>query len=139
MKITPLDVGSRRFPRKLRGYDPREVDIFLEMVTQEMDDLIQENRYLTEDVKRKNSELENYREKESLLREAMISAQKMAAEMKDNMLKEAQAVVAQAELEADSIVERARQRMLDYRRDTPGPERGQGPVPGRTPLLAQDL
>ena len=113
MKITPLDVGNHRFPQKWRGYDPKEVEIFLEMVSQEMEELVQENRFLTEEFKRASADLGELKEKESLLKDAMITAQKMSEDMKNNMVKEAQAIVAQAELESDSILRRAHERVID--------------------------
>jgi len=73
MKITPLDVGNHRFPRRWRGYDPGEVDIFLEMVGQEMEEIIQENRYLTEELKKKSAQLSEFKEKEQVLKETMIT------------------------------------------------------------------
>ena len=48
MKITPLDVGNHRFPKRWRGYDPVEVDIFLEMVGQEMEEIDFVNAVLEE-------------------------------------------------------------------------------------------
>jgi len=117
MKITPLDVGNHRFPKKFRGYDRREVDIFLEMVSQEMEELIQENQYLAEEMKKRTQQLNELKEKEHLLQESMLTAQKMSDDMKDNMLKEAQVVVAQAELEAEQIINKGRQRLVQIQDD----------------------
>ncbi len=117
MKITPLDVGNHRFPQRLRGYDPKEVEIFLEMVSQEMEELVQENRFLTEEFKRTSADLSELKEKENLLKDAMITAQRMSEDMKNNMVKEAQAIVAQAELESDSILRRAHERVIDIQDD----------------------
>lgn len=112
MKITPLDVGSHRFPKKWRGYDMRDVEIFLEMVSQEMEEIIQENQFLSEELRRKSSELSEFKEKEQLLKDAMITAQRVAEDMKAHMEKEAQVVVARAELEADQIVAKAHERLM---------------------------
>jgi cell division initiation protein len=117
MKITPLDVGNHRFPRRWRGYDPGEVDIFLEMVGQEMEEIIQENRYLTEELKKKSAQLGEFKEKEQVLKETMITAQRVAGDMKANMVKEAQAIVAQAELEHDVIIRRAQERALELQEE----------------------
>ena len=120
MKITPIDVGNHRFPSRWKGYDPREVDIFLEMVSQEMDELISENRFLTEDLKKKSTELSDYKEKEQILKETMITAQRVADDMKNNMVKEAQAIVAQAELERDGIIRRAQERVIELQEEIEG-------------------
>jgi cell division initiation protein len=117
MKITPLDVGNHRFPQRWRGYDPKEVEIFLEMVSQEMEELVQENRFLTKEFTRASADLSEHKEKETLLKDAMITAQRMAEDMKNNMVKEAQAIVAQAELESDAILRRAHERVIDIQDD----------------------
>lgn len=120
MKITPLDVGHHRFPARWRGYDPREVDIFLEMVSQEMEEIIQENRFLAEELKRKSAELAEHKEREQILKETMITAQRVADDMKNNMVKEAQAIVAQAELESDFIIRRAQERVVEMQAEIHG-------------------
>ncbi len=117
MKITPLDVGNHRFPKRFRGYDRREVDIFLEMISQEMEELIQENQYLAEEMKKRTQQLNELKEKEQLLQESMLTAQKMSDDMKNNMLKEAQVVVAQAELEAEQIINKGRERLVRIQDD----------------------
>jgi len=112
MKITPLDIGSHRFPRCFRGFDPKEVELFLEMVRQEMEDLVQENRFLSDELRRKSHDLSELKEQERLLKDAMLTAQKVSDEMKSNLLKEAQLVIAQAEMEADHIIRQAHDRVL---------------------------
>jgi len=113
MKITPLDVGSHKFPRKWKGYDPEQVDIFLEMVSQEMEDIIKENQFLSEELKRKSAALSEYKEKEQILKDTMITAQRTSEDMKNNMIKEAQAILAQAELEAEAIIRKAHERVIE--------------------------
>lgn len=46
MKITPLEIKRQLFKKSLRGYDSVEVETFLEMVSNEVEDLIRENREL---------------------------------------------------------------------------------------------
>ena len=44
MKITPLEIKRQQFKKTMRGYDTVEVETFLEMVSNDMEDLIRENR-----------------------------------------------------------------------------------------------
>ncbi len=44
MKITPLEIKRQEFKKTMRGYDTIEVETFLEMVSNEMEELIHENR-----------------------------------------------------------------------------------------------
>ena len=40
--LTPLDVRNKRgdFKKLLRGYDPQEVDVFLEIVAERLENLV---------------------------------------------------------------------------------------------------
>ena len=120
MRISPLDVGNRRFPKKWRGYDQREVDLFLESISQELEEIIQENHFLAEELKRKSSDLSDFKEKESILKETMITAQKVADDMRNNMVKEAQVILAQAELEGDQIICHAHERVMALQQEIQG-------------------
>ena len=48
--LTPLDVRNKRadFKKLLRGYDPQEVDVFLEVVAERLEELVRENLTLKE-------------------------------------------------------------------------------------------
>ena len=48
--LTPLDVRNKRgdFKKILRGYDPQEVDTFLELVADRLEDLVREVMHLRE-------------------------------------------------------------------------------------------
>jgi cell division initiation protein len=47
-RLTPVDVQQVQFRRSLRGYDEQEVDDFLDRVTEELTQLLDERRSLTE-------------------------------------------------------------------------------------------
>ena len=42
MRMTPLDVQSHHFARRMRGYDPDEVDAFLRIVSEDYEELVRE-------------------------------------------------------------------------------------------------
>ncbi len=113
MKLTPLEISAKRFKKRLRGFDPAEVIAFLEVVASEMEDLIRENRYLEEELTRKTQELAEYKSREQTLKDTLIMAQKMAQDMKNNMVKEAQVVLSEAELEAEKIIRQAQERAIE--------------------------
>jgi len=113
MKITPLDIQNHKFRGRLWGNDPEEVAIFLEMVAGEMEEAVKENHYLTEEVSRLKAQLAEHKDREQALRETMMMAQKIAQDMKNNVVKEAQVILSEAELEADRILERASARVVE--------------------------
>ena len=113
MKITPLDIQNHKFRNRLWGCDGEEVSIFLEMVATELEEKIKENHYLTEELSRLKSQLAEYRDREQTLKETMMMAQKIAQDMKNNVVKEAQVILSEAELEAERIQERAQVRVVE--------------------------
>jgi DivIVA domain-containing protein len=77
VKITPLDVDQQQFQRVFRGCDPDEVHRFLDLVSREMEELLRENNGLKEEIRRKEAQISEFREHESQLREALVSAGRM--------------------------------------------------------------
>ncbi len=113
MKLTPMEVSGKKFRKKFRGFDGEEVSEFLEMVSTEMEDLVRQNRYFEEELGRKNSELNDFKSREQSLKDTLILAQKLAREMKNNMAKEAQVILSEAEMEAEKIVRQAHDRAME--------------------------
>ncbi|MCI0573788.1 MAG: DivIVA domain-containing protein, partial [Myxococcaceae bacterium] len=113
MKITPLDIRQKRFPRGLRGYDPREVEAFQELLAAEFEEVVRENITLKEALKRTQLQLEQHVERERTLQETMVTAQRISEELRTAAKKEADILVAEAELQGEKIVQGAHQRLLE--------------------------
>lgn len=108
MKITPLDLRNQEFGRTLRGYDPEEVRVFLELVADEFEILIKENAGLTERVKDLDEKIRDYRNMERTLHATMIAAQQSAERSTENARDEAVNILEGARVESEKIVEAAR-------------------------------
>jgi len=117
MKLTPMEISGKKFKKRFRGVDAQEVNEFLEMVSSEMEDLIRQNRYLEEELNRKNAELSDFKSREQTLKDTLILAQKLARDMKNNMAKEAQVILSEAEIEAEKIVRGAHERAMELEKD----------------------
>jgi len=113
MKLTPLEISGKRFKKNFRGYDPAEVREYLEMVAGEMENLVRQNHYLEEELAKKNNELNDFKSREQTLKDTLILAQKLARDMKNNMAKEAQVIISEAELEGEKIVRNAHDRAME--------------------------
>jgi cell division initiation protein len=111
MKITPIDVQQQQFRVALRGFDRQQVTQFLDVVAQQMSELSRENNELRSEIKRSQRELDEHREREETLREAMLTAQRAIDEIRDQAKKEAQLVVTEAELRAEKILHNAHARV----------------------------
>ncbi len=125
MKITPIEIQQQQFKTKVfGGLDDADVDSFLHLVASELEDLIRENTDLKDQLKKANTEIDEHRQREVSLREAMLAAQRVIEEMKANTQKESTLIIGEAELKADQIVAEAEKRLMtlnsqiqDLRRD----------------------
>lgn len=105
MKITPVDIKNQKFGKSLRGYDPSEVDAFLEMVASTLEDQVKENAELKEKLSSVESTLTGYKDLEGNLKEALLTAQKSAEEIRENAQKEAQLLMRETKMKAERKTE----------------------------------
>lgn len=111
MKLTPLDIQQQQFRSGLWGFDTKEVDAFLDLVAAEVERLVRENNGLKDELRRRDAELDEHRSREETLKDTMVTATRIAEEIRDNAKKEAEIVVARAETRAEQIVQNAHTRL----------------------------
>ncbi|MGZ5957702.1 MAG: DivIVA domain-containing protein [Myxococcaceae bacterium] len=112
MKFTPLDIRQKRFETSFRGYAARDVQGFLELLAAEFEDVVKENIGLKEELKRTQVELERHLERERALQQTLVTAQRVSEDLRDAAKKEAEIVVAEAELQSEKIVHAAHQKLV---------------------------
>lgn len=110
MKLTPLEVKQKQFPIRVRGNDKNEVGEFLHLVAEEMEDLARENNELKTRLSLLEANIEEHRAREVALKETLVTAQKMAEEVKRMAEREAQVLLSNAELEGERVIEGALKR-----------------------------
>jgi DivIVA domain-containing protein len=100
--LTPLEVRKKKgdFRRGLRGYEPDEVDTFLDLVADRLEELVRENRALRESVGRIEEQVGQYRERERALTDALVSAQEYREQARAQAEREAELRLREAEAEA---------------------------------------
>lgn len=106
--LTPLDVRRYDFGRALRGYDPKRVDTFRDQVAEEMERLTRVNQDLDSKARTFHEQLRAFRERDKALNDALISAQQLRGELKEQTERESQLTIREAQAEAEKIVEAAR-------------------------------
>lgn len=117
MKITPLDIKKQEFETRFRGFDKTEVVSFLEMVSEEVENLIRENLELKEKLKRASERLANYTKIEAALQNTLVASQESAEQMKTVAEKKAELIVREANGRADKIVDNIYEKITDLRRE----------------------
>lgn len=115
MKISPLDLRQARFQRTMRGYDPEEVQRFLDLVRIEMESLREENQALRNELQQALRRLSEFREQEGLLRDALLTAQRVGEDLRTNAEREAELRVGDAELKAGRLIGDAMHRVQELR------------------------
>jgi DivIVA domain-containing protein len=106
--LTSLDVRRFDFGRSLRGYNPEKVEQFREQIAEEIDRLSRVNADLDTKARSFHEQLRAFRERDKALNEALVSAQQLRAEVRDQAEREAQLVLKEARSEGERIVEAAR-------------------------------
>ena len=106
--LTPLDVRRTEFPAALRGYDRARVDEFRDRVANELERLTRLNHELENKAKGFHEQLRAFRERDKALNEALVSAQQLRAETRDQAEREAQLSLREAKAEGDRLIDAAK-------------------------------
>lgn len=99
MALTPLEIRKKAFSKVFRGYSTKEVRAFLAVVANEFEELRKERAALAEKVDHLTNRVNAFEKTEHLLRETLLTAQKVAEEMKTTAEKERQLLIEQAKQE----------------------------------------
>jgi cell division initiation protein len=117
---TPLDVRQAKFTSAMRGYDRAEVNSFLLEAADGYEQSSRENERLRHEVARLEASLSQYRELESALKGALMSAQKVSDDMKETAALEAARIVREAEGTAELMMQKAQSQFEDIQREIDG-------------------
>jgi cell division initiation protein len=111
MVITPLEIENHEFRTKFRGADPEEVKAFLSLIAGEFEKLVVSNGKLQDEISELRERLGELRERERILKETMLTAQRLSQEMKDQAHKAHDVIIKEAELKAEQAAARAQERV----------------------------
>ncbi len=110
-RLTPLDVRKQEFKRAMRGYDPLAVEDFRARVADELEKVVREKIALEERLRGIEEQLAVFRTREQAMNDALVAAQQLRAETKEQAEREAQMIVREAEADAERRLERARREL----------------------------
>ena len=117
MGITSAVIEQKEFTRRFRGFDVDEVELFLWNVAREMEKL----NAIISDMKSENHRLllenKGYKSREESIQRALIHSEAVIGEMRNSAKKSAEAIIAEAEIEAEKILNRAHQRLSQLHSD----------------------
>ena len=110
-RLTAMDVAKQEFTRKMRGFDPDEVALFLKAVSEEIERLNLENQALTEEASTLRTQVDDFKERERNLQETLVTAQRMSSDLKDRSKAEADLLVREARVKAERVLEQAQDQL----------------------------
>lgn len=111
--LTPLEIQKQIFSRTLKGYNADEVRAYLHLVAEEIERLLRENDRLNRDVLELREDVDDHTNRERILKDTLLSAQKVAEDLTANARKEAELIVKDAELLAERLVSQGMARVAD--------------------------
>ncbi|MGQ0538102.1 MAG: DivIVA domain-containing protein [Gemmatimonadaceae bacterium] len=109
--LTPLDIRRYDFGSALRGYDKVRVDQFREQVAAEVERLARQVQDLEGKARGFHEQLKAFRERDKAINEALVSAQQLRAEVREQADREAQLILREARAEAERLLADTKQQM----------------------------
>jgi len=114
--LTPLEIQKQVFSRTLKGYNVDEVRGYLHLVAEEIERLLIEVDRTSRENAMLRDELEDHNQRERILKDTLLSAQKVSEDVRANARKEAELIVKDAELLSERLVSQAQSRVADLER-----------------------
>ena len=117
MNVSPLDLRQQKFRTAFRGLDPVEVSSFLLAVADDYEQALRETDRLRQDVARLEMVVRGHVEQEKSLQNTLITAQKLADEIKAHAEHEAQRIFREAEGRTELLLDNAQARLDAVQRE----------------------
>jgi cell division initiation protein len=116
MKISPMDIQRQTFGRKFRGFDGDEVRSYLNIVAEEVAALQRERDAFEQEVQSLRGLIDEHRQRETILKNTLLTAQRVSEEIRETARKQAESLVKESEIQADRLVELAQNRAHEVER-----------------------
>jgi cell division initiation protein len=112
-RVTPLEIQKHEFSRRWKGIDPVEVEAFLALIAEEMEELVRGNAEFEMRVRRLEEENAEHRERERILKETLLAAQRASEDIRSTAQKQADLIVQEAQGSAERLTHNALQRSAE--------------------------
>lgn len=104
MKLSPLDIRKQEFKKSMRGYDPIEVETFMEMMANEVENLLKEQNDFRLKIMELETQLKDYKQMERTLQQTLMQAQEATGKTYEAARRDAETIIKEAELRAAKIL-----------------------------------
>ena len=111
MRITPLDIRRQQFRKSVRGYDPQEVEAFLEMVAASWEELVDRLDQAEKELSVLRARASDFDRMEGAVRDVLVQQQQSASRAREEAGHEAELIIMDAELKTSNMISEARERI----------------------------
>ena len=108
MPITSLEIKDKTFSTKFRGFNPEEVDEFLDIVVRDYETLVRSNHEKEQHIKNLEERLSYFDEIKDSLSQSVLIAQDTAERVKQAANERSQNIIKQAEQDAHRLLDEAK-------------------------------
>ena len=117
MDLTPLDIRNQKFGKKVNGFDPAEVQAFLNQIASVFEGLLDERADLLKTINNDKKTVEDFRKLEKNLSDAAVLMSRALDDVKMRANKEADVIIAEAKAKAEQEVAAIKNHAMDLRRE----------------------
>jgi cell division initiation protein len=117
MKVTPLELRQRQFTTVMRGYDRAEVNTFLAQAADDFEALMLETDRLRQEAGKAEAALNEHRGQEKQLSNTLLTAQKIADDIREKAQHDAARFISEAEGRIAMMVEKSLSRVGEVQRE----------------------
>ncbi len=110
--ITPKEVKKTDFKKSFRGYDPYEVDAFLEALSLRFERLLEENSELAAETNTLKADIDVYKGNEATLQRAIVKMQEFSDELIQSAKRKSELIVKEAQINAQKIAQDTEKEIL---------------------------
>src|SRR5271155_2637661 len=116
-KITIIDIQHKQFKKKLNGYEPSDVDQFLDEIIETLEDEAHQRAALEAEISDLRERISHFKAMEESLQSTLLLAQRTADEVKAAAHKEADLIKQEARLTSEREISAFGDRTEDARRE----------------------
>ena len=106
--ITPADIQNKEFTKGFRGYDEEEVDMFLDLITLDLEKLMKENLNLKAQIATLKKDQDSIGGSDLTVKETLETAKRIMDDLAVSSEKRAKVLVENAEMDAAIIIKDAK-------------------------------
>jgi cell division initiation protein len=114
IKWSPMEIQQMSFPVAKKGFDQEEVRSALLSLAEQAEYLIREREELRNHVNSLTEQVTEFIKRETILKETLLTAQKMSKEIKEQAEREADLIIKEAELHAEKISQQSLQKLNNF-------------------------